>query len=109
MKKWQYTVKHGNELRNAISNDNGIQVIKTLVECYNEILQNYSFEDDYDKEQFEEANNLLDGDDLIIIDCKNGKDNIQNYGFDNINELVDARLEEFYDLCDDYNIWVGGV
>lgn len=109
MKKWKYTVKHGNELRKAISNDDSVQVVKMLAECYNEILQNFSFEDDYDKEQFTEAFELLDGDDLIIIDCKNGKDNIQNYGFDIINDLVDARLEEFYDLCDDYNIWVGGI
>lgn len=40
---------------------------------------------------------------------KHGKDNIQNYGFDTIYDLVNARLEEFYYLCDDYNIWVGGI
>lgn len=32
---------------------------------------------------------------------------IQEMGFANSEELVDDRLEQFYDLCDRHSVWVG--
>ena len=107
MKKWEYTLINGKELRNEIANDNAKGVINALKKCYNEILNNYKFIDDYDRTQFEDACEYLNGDIEIIEDCESGLDNIEEYGFEDIDELVNDRLTEFYDLCDDFNIWVG--
>lgn len=110
MAKWIYTCKGGTELRNLISRSGAweisVEIIRQLQRCYTEILENYPWEDEYDKDRFEESANCLDGDDLIIENWMNGVEDIEEYGFDTDDELVDARLEEFYNLCDDYRIWV---
>ena len=49
---------------------------------------------------------MVFGDDEIIENCDNGKESISDYGFDSTDELVDERLTEFYDLCDEYGFWV---
>lgn len=110
MAKWIYTCKGGKELRNLIDKSGdwivSIKILNQLQKCYQEILDNYRWEDDYDKECFQEAMDLIDGDDTIITDWMNGVNDISEYGFDTDIELVDIRLEEFYNLCDEYRIWV---
>lgn len=110
MAKWIYTCKGGTELRNLINRSGvweiSIEVIKQLQRCYKEIIENYPWEDEYDKGEFEEAADLLIGDDLIIERWMNGEEDIEEYGFETDEDLVDARLEEFYNLCDSYRIWV---
>ena len=110
MAKWIYTCKGGMELRRLINNSGtwemSIEVIHQLQECYKEIIENYPWEDEYDKDEFQEATDLINGDDLIIENWMNGEEDIRNYGFNTDEDLVDARLYEFYELCDGYRIWV---
>jgi hypothetical protein len=106
MKQWKFTVKNGKELRKAVHEENGVAVINALKKCYEEILYNYIFDDETDEEKFRESYDLLDGDYEIIENCNNGTESIFNFGFDSTDELVDERLTEFYDLCDEYGFWV---
>ena len=110
MAKWIYTCKGGMELHNLIDKSGAweisVEVIRQLQRCYQEIIDNYPWEDEWDKDEFQDALDCLDGDDFIIINWMHGLDDISQYGFETDDELVDARLEEFYNLCDDYRIWV---
>lgn len=110
MAKWIYTCKGGKELRNLIDKSGdwevSVQVLQQLQKCYQEIIDGYPWEDEWDKDQFQEALDLLDGDDEIIINWMNGGEDIKEYSFDTDMDLVDARLYEFYELCDGYRIWV---
>lgn len=106
MTKWIYKLKRGNELRRLIeeaeTTENLLEILQKLKNCYQEILTSYPFEDEYDKYDIQEALNFLGGDDEIIQEKELGE-----YGFENAEDLIDNRLEEFYNLCDDYRIWVG--
>lgn len=109
MKKWNYTLHQGKELRNLIygndTEENDIKIIMLLKECYQELIAQPIF-DDYDKNNLKEAFNFLDGDDEIIkLYFAHNKD-FYNYGFTNAEELINDRLHEFYDLCDSLNVWV---
>ena len=106
MKQWKFTIKNGKELRKAIDEENGVVAINALKKCYEEILYNYNFDDETDEEMFRESYEFLIGDDEIIENCDNGTENISTYGFDSTDELVDARLTEFYDLCDEHRFWI---
>ena len=110
MAKWIYTCKGRTELRNLIDRSGAweisVEVIKQLQRCYQEILDNYPWEDEWDKDEFQDAFDCLNGDDEIIINWMNGGEDIEEYGFETDEDLVDARLEEFYNLCDGYRIWV---
>ena len=110
MAKWIYICKGGTELRNLIDRSGAwemsIKILHQLEACYQEIIDNYPFEDEYDKDCFQEAMDLLDGEDEIISEWTHDLVDIEEYGFDDDEELVDARLEEFYNLCDSYRIWV---
>ena len=111
MAKWIYTCKGGKLLRSLINRagawEMSVEIIQQLQKCYKEIIDNYPWEDDWDKDEFQEALALLDGDDTIIMNWMNGGEDIAEYGFNTDAELVDERLEEFYNLCDSYRIWVG--
>lgn len=110
MAKWIYTCSGGRELHNLIDKSGdwkiSIKIIEQLKKCYQEIISNYHFEDELDKEEFQEAADLLRGDDLIIKDWMNVQCDIRDFGFNTDEDLVDARLYEFYELCDVYRIWV---
>ena len=110
MAKWTYTCKSGKELRNLIDKsgdwEESVQILNQLQKCYQEILDNYCWRDDYDKDSFQEAMDLINGDDKIITDWMNGTNDISEYGFDTYEDLVNERLEEFYNFCDEYRIWV---
>lgn len=108
MVKWIYTLKSGAILKKLIelgsSKENMIDIIHQLQKCYKEILERYPFkeEDEGDKYEIEESYNLLDGDDDIIA-----AGSFEEYGFNDGEELIDERLEEFYDHCDWLRIWIG--
>ena len=106
MKKWKFVVTNGKELRKAIHEENGVFVINVLKKCYEEILYNYNFDDETDEEKFRESYDLLEGDDEIIENCNNGTEDISDYGFLTTDGLVDERLTEFYNLCDEYDFWI---
>lgn len=106
MKQWKFTVTNGKELRKAIHEENGVAVINALKKCYEEILYNYNFDDEADEEKFRDGYNFVFGDDEIIENCDNGKEDISDYGFDSTDELVDERLTDFYDLCDECGFWI---
>lgn len=109
MKKWNYTLKKGKELRNLIHGDEteetDIKIIMLLKECYQELIAQSIFDDD-DKYDLEEALNLLDGDDEIVKLYFAHDREFYDYGFANAEELINARLQEFYDLCDALDVWI---
>lgn len=95
MKKWNYKLKNGLNLRKAIEEDNSEKVLKTLIECYEEIV-------DYEIKQ-----GITKQDQRDI--------NISHYIFDILNLLEDTKfnqddikyqLSNFYDLCDNMGIRV---
>ena len=110
MAKWIYTCKGGKELRNLIDRSGAwemsVEILHQLQRCYQEIIDHYPWEDEWDKDEFQEALDCLNGDDEIIENWMNGGEDIEEYGFETDDELVDERLREFYDLCDSYRIWV---
>lgn len=95
MRKWELTINKGRELRDLINDKNSIGVIVKLREICDDLIKK-----GYD--DFEELYFLLEGEDDIIRE-----DRLEEFGWNNDEDLVDDRLTEFYDLCDDNNIFVG--
>ena len=87
MAKWNYTLKFGKNLREAISDNDSEMVVKCLICCYRELLNKLSDED----REWQE----FDIEDAIF--------NLENFDED---EDVDDYLAEFYDLCDELGAWV---
>lgn len=87
MAQWNYTLRFGKNLREAIHEENTEMVVKCLIACYRELLNKLSDEDrDWYKDDIE---------DTIF--------NLENFDED---EDVDDYLAEFYDVCDDVRAWV---
>ena len=57
--------------------------------------------DSFDK--LEDLHLLLDGDDEI---CRMKPTEMSEYGFWKASDLVNERLGEFFDICDEARIWV---
>ena len=98
MTKWNYTLRWGKELREAIEEESIEMVAKCLIACYRELLGKLNEED---KEWFE-----LDIEEAIdrinaFVDC------IDRIGIeDEDQDECDAYLEDFYDICDELGAWV---
>lgn len=86
-KKWQYTLKSGSLLRDAIDEGDLQQVQSSLIDCYDE-LHNQDLIDDDDYESYVEDVRMLDASD------------------EDAEDEFDYQLNEFYDLCDNLNVWV---
>lgn len=90
-KKWDNTLSIGIELRNAIDNDDYVAVIDCLKEAYKEIHE-------------------LKPDDFTEDELENELENIDmSVDFDDEEEIEDSinyLLSDFYDLCDNLNIWI---
>jgi hypothetical protein len=87
MANWQYKLKSGSALREAIYNEDEEQVVKCLLLCYKELQSKLTEEDkDYKGMEIE---------DIIF--------NIEN--FDD-GEDVNDYLEYFYDICDELRAWI---
>lgn len=87
MARWDYTLKWGEALREAIYEEDTERVVKCLIACYRELLNKLS---DEDKDWYE-----CDIEDAIF--------NLENFDED---EDVNEYLECFYDLCDDVRAWI---
>ena len=87
MAQWNYTLKWGKHLREAIYDEDVEMVVKCLIACYRELLNKLSDEDkewkEFDIEQ-----------EIFCLEC---------YDED---EDIDGYLAEFYDICDDVRAWV---
>ena len=87
MAKWDYTIRWGKQLREAIDDGDVEMVVKCLICCYRELLNKLSDEDKEWKE--------FDIEDAIY--------NLENF---DEGEDIDEYLEWFYDLCDELSAWV---
>lgn len=100
MAKWKYTLKNGNTLRRAIDDGDIEKVLNTLKDCYTEI--NAAMPDYFDEYDLEDK----------IADIDNELDNYYNYDdydmtLEDVEDNVDGQLYNFYDFCDDLNVWIG--
>ena len=96
MKEWKYTLKNGKILREAIKEEDYEKILRTLKECYIEILDFFVKEgltelEDRDDEYEEYVENI----DVLLSDV----DTIEE-------DDIDYELSLFYDLCDNTNIWI---
>lgn len=90
MAKWNYTLRFGKELREAIDKEDIEMVVKCLICCYRELLNKLSDEDKEWKQ--------FDIEDVIF--------SLEDYDVYEECGDVDDYLEEFYDLCDELGAWV---
>lgn len=88
MAKWDYTLRWGKQLREAIDAEDIEMVVKCLICCYRELLNKLSDEDkewkEFDIEQ-----------EIFCLES-----------FDEDAEDADDYLEVFYDICDDVRAWI---
>lgn len=96
-KKWDYQLKNGVSLRNAIDAEDYGQIKNSLIAAYKEIHEVMPEKfDEYDLE------NKLE--DLEYLDTEPDED--IEISEDDIRENFDYELSDLYDLCDNLNIWV---
>ena len=103
MAKWIYICETGTQLRAAINEGNLPCVIRTLRACIQEILLGIPHTEENEDlvSDFDDLFCFLDGEEDLVCDP-----DFQNAYHDDPEELVDVRLHEFYDLCDEYRIFV---
>ena len=91
MANWNYTIRSGKALREAIDEGDSALVVSRLLQCYRELLNKLSDEDKAWKgNALEDTIEVLA---LYVID-PDDEDNVDYY------------LEEFYDICDDVRAWI---
>ena len=91
MAQWNYTLRWGKQLREAIYEEDAEMVVKCLIACYRELLNKLS---DEDREDYE-----YDIEDTIEI--------LTYYEADPDDEDdIDYYLSEFYDICDELRAWI---
>lgn len=87
MEQWNYTLKWGKQLHEAIYDEDTEMVVKCLIACYRELLNKLSDEDrDWKESDIE--------DEILCLEAYE-----EDYD-------VDDYLEEFYDICDDVRAWI---
>lgn len=99
MSRWKYHIKNGKKLRKAINDDNKIQTLEALKECYKEInrIMVSVFDDDDLEDILSEIDNQLDN-------CENYED--YDMTEDDVQDEINYMLRNFYDFCDDWRIWI---
>lgn len=91
MANWEYVIRSGKALREAIDKGDATLVASRLLQCYRELLNKLSDEDKaWLGYTIEDSIEVLA---LYVIDPDDGDD-------------VDYYLEEFYDICDRLRAWV---
>lgn len=99
MRRWTYKLMTGKQLRQAISDDDMTATLDALKECWEEI--NKAMPDIYDNDDLvndlEELDNQLDN-------CTNYED--YSMTEDDVQDEINYILRNFYDFCDDNNIWI---
>ena len=111
MSKWRVNLSFlGKGLRNLTNGEtdlkNCVSIINHLEKCYEYLLKKSLF-DDWEKSVIRECLEILDGDVETISDYFENEGSIFNYNFETAEELVNSRLCDFYDVCDNLRIWVG--
>lgn len=99
MSRWKHHIKNGKKLRKAINDDDNVQTLEALKECYKEInrIMVSVFDDDDLEDTLSEIDNQLDN-------CKNYED--YDMTEDDVQDEINYMLRNFYDFCDDWRIWV---
>lgn len=97
--KWNYQLKSGRALRKAIESEDPLTTLNALHDAYEELFEVLSSE-------FDESE-IMD----IFDDIDDVRDTVENYieydmDEDDAMDEVDGLLDKFYDLCDEYKIWV---
>ena len=100
MKKWESRI-NGKQLREEIRKGVPFDVLKTLRMELKFKLNRMN--DEEQKEEFDELYDLVDSD--VELGEEGLKTFVENEGW-TLQELVDDRLAQFYDLCDRHNVWV---
>lgn len=88
-RRWTYTLKNGKKLRDAINSEDAKKVAEELINSYKELFEQ-GLIDEYDYKTWTEDIEWLD----LDTDSEDA--------FENIN----YELGNFYDLCDNINVWV---
>ena len=96
MKEWKYTLKNGKILREAIKEEDYEKILRTLKECYTEILDFFVKEgltelEDRDDEYEEYIENI----NVLLGDVNTIEEDDINY-----------ELSLLYEMCDNTNIWI---
>lgn len=112
MVKWKYELRDGaRELRRLIDRsleydrENNAKIIEQIQVCCKRLLNQLT---DKDKEYYEDdIQDLLDVMDGEADALRNNPDIVTNdWGYDSTTELIDGRLAQFYDICDDCRCWI---
>lgn len=98
-KQWEYTLKTGTRLRTALRDAMDdpedtwklTDVIRALNVAYEELFD-AGLIDDWDYEHYTEDFEMYMDDELE--------------GWDDPEDIVDYELSNFYDLCDNINVWI---
>jgi len=106
MAKWNYNLgENGTKLRKLIKEEKEVETIEQIEICLKFLSSQLSAKDrEYHGEGIEELLELLEGESETIRTDKN--EVTEEWGFDNIQDLVNARLLELYDVCDSCRCWV---
>ena len=97
--KWNYTLKCGRALRQAIKDEDPVEILTVLQQAWAEIHDN--FPDEYDEYDLESD----------LDDIENELDNVENYEdydmtYEDVKNNIDYMLNNLYDFCDSFNIWI---
>lgn len=110
MNQWKITLASGPQLREAVSAvihatteiaEKQAQVLDALEKCVAECINRLPEDDRFDFEDFQET---IAGEAAHV---RKQDPLIQEMGFASAEDLVDELLDQFYDLCDLYKVWVG--
>jgi hypothetical protein len=92
MATWQYKIKSGVALREAIDNEDMEQVVKCLLLCYRELLNKLNGVDKwYHETDIHDSIGVLMAYELCPDDDE---------------DFINDALAEFYDLCDELGAWI---
>lgn len=95
MGRWRYTLKFGEALRNAIDEEDYDAILSALVACFTEL--NKALPEDYDEYELE---NDLEDIAAIRENFEDGED---------VEDDINYKLDELYDLGDGLRVWIGGI
>lgn len=99
MGRWKYTLKAGKALRAAIDAEDYESVIENLKSCWREIHDKFPEEfDEYDLDD-------------VLEELDNERDNVNNYAdydmtWEDVEDNINCQLDNLYDFCDAFTIWV---
>ena len=99
MTRWKYTEKQGTELRRLIDENNHketLKLIHTIAEKYSKIT--------FDEEEF--CNGFGELAMLIEGEWEYTDKELFDYEWESWTDLVDARLHDLYNACDEYGVFL---